>query len=116
MVAFSTRRKTESTCSARIHGFLAPCAVNAKKNPGHLPWPGLRFIKSLGRCLHPFEGALPVKPNVPYDQNAQKNEHACQGIDLRQAKALLASRKQHGPGKEKRRLHIEDYKENRNDV
>ena len=71
------------------------------------------FIRKQECCLHPFEGTLPVEPDVTDDQDTQKNEHARQSVDFREAEALLPSRKQHGPGKEKGCFHIEDYKKNR---
>src|SRR5579862_3767195 len=106
-VRSNTRSKTASTAS--------PKNRRSKKNPGR------------SRCretgenvpnsyLHPLESALPEQPHVADNQNTQKNKHACQSVEGRHPKALLARREKHRPGKQKNGLDVENHEKNSNDV
>jgi hypothetical protein len=120
-VAFSTWRKTQSTCSASISSWEIQPDSRARFDPNFgqkksrpLFAVGSANIihrnKAAGSHLHPFESTLAIKPYVTDDQDAQKHKHARQGIYGLQAKTFVPGGKQHGPRKQESCLHIEYHK------
>src|SRR5438105_4029381 len=65
--------------------------------------------------LSPIQCALLDNPDVPHDQNAEKNKHLHES-EQHQAGSLKRRPVDDGPGKEKDGLDIEDYKKDRHDV
>src|SRR5579864_7716216 len=63
----------------------------------------------LTQLSHPLQCALLPDPDVTDDQDAEEDEHLEQS---EQAKCLEL----HGPGKEENRLHIEDHKQDGNNI
>ena len=59
--------------------------------------------------LRPIQGALLYDPNITNDQDSEKDQHFNQAEQTELAV-------NDGPGKEKNRLHIEDYEKDRHHV
>src|SRR5579864_5705189 len=82
LVFTGIQRRIRASIPRGIHSKKIPAALCGRACP--------RSIRILPRSrLHPFESALPVKPDVTDDQDAQEHKHAHQSVLRSQTETFL---------------------------